>query len=156
MSIQSPEINQAVLGNEICANDQGMAYGYATNETKEYMPLPIMVAHKLMKRYNEFEKTTEKFFPDAKCQVSVEYDNNKPDRFTTILLSASHSKDLDNYQIFDIIMRNVIVPVLGEYQDYVKDTEFIINPSGQFTIWGSFGDSGSYINRRVSVYRVIK
>ncbi len=150
ISIQSPEINKAVLGDEICANDQGMAYGYATNETKEFMPLPIMVAHKLMKKYDEYRRLGDKFFADAKCQVSVEYDKEKPMRFTTILVSASHNESLNNKEIRELIIKNVINPVLKEYKELVKDTEYIINPSGKFTIWGSFGDSGC-VGRKIIV-----
>ena len=150
ISIQSPEINKAVLGEEICANDQGMAYGYATNETKEFMPLPIIVAHKLMKKYDEYRRLGDNFFADAKCQVSVEYDKEKPTRFTTILVSASHNERLNNKEIRELIIKNVINPVLKEYKALVKDTEYIINPSGKFTIWGSFGDSGC-VGRKIIV-----
>ena len=150
ISIQSPEINKAVLGEEICANDQGMAYGYATNETKEFMPMPIMVAHKLMKKYDEYRRQTNFFYPDAKCQVSIEYENEKPIRFTTILVSVSHSKNLNNDEIRDLIIANVMKPVLREYKNFVSCTEFIVNPSGSFTIWGSFGDSGC-VGRKIIV-----
>ena len=150
ISIQSPEINNAVFGEEICANDQGMAYGYATNETKEFMPLPIMVAHKLMKKYDEYRRNGNYFVPDAKCQVSVEYESEKPVRFTTILVSVSHSEKLNNDEIRDLIIANVVQPVLKEYKKLVKCTQFIINPSGKFTIWGSFGDSGC-VGRKIIV-----
>ena len=150
ISIQSPEINKAVLGDEICANDQGMAYGYATNETKEFMPMPIVVAHKLMKKYDEYRRQTKQFFPDAKCQVSIEYEDEKPIRFTTILLSVSHGATLDNNSIQNLIITNVVKPVLKEYKKFVNCTEFIINPSGRFTIWGSFGDSGC-VGRKIIV-----
>ena len=150
ISIQSPEINKAVLGEEICANDQGIVYGYATNETKEFMPLPIMVAHKLMKKYDEYRKLGSCFFADAKCQVSVEYDNDKPTRFTNILVSASHSENLNNEEIYNLILKNVIKPVLKEYKALIQDTEYIVNPSGKFTIWGSFGDSGC-VGRKIIV-----
>ncbi|MBO7508485.1 MAG: methionine adenosyltransferase, partial [Clostridia bacterium] len=73
ISQQSPDINQAVLRDEICANDQGMVFGYATNETAEYMPLPILVAQKLMQKYDEFRRQNAGYFSDAKCQVSVKY-----------------------------------------------------------------------------------
>ena len=71
ISQQSPDINQAVVKKELCANDQGIVYGYATNETPELMPLPIMFAHKLMKKYEEFRRNTKKYFADAKSQVSI-------------------------------------------------------------------------------------
>ena len=151
VSVQSPEINKAVLNNEICANDQGMAYGYATNETKEYMPLPIIVAHKLMKKYEVFRRKGNCFFADAKCQVSVEYENDKPKAFTNILLSASHNEILTNEEIHNLIVKNVINPVLKEYKTLVNEnTKYIINPSGKFTIWGSFADSGC-VGRKIVV-----
>ena len=86
ISEQSPDINQAVVKEELGANDQGMCFGYATDETKEFMPLPIVVAQKLMKKYDEFRRKTVCFFADAKSQVSVEYTNDKPTKIKTILI----------------------------------------------------------------------
>ncbi|MBE7074889.1 MAG: methionine adenosyltransferase [Clostridiales bacterium] len=143
ISEQSPDINQAVVKTELCANDQGMMYGYATNETKEYMPLPIVVAHKLMKKYDDFRRTSQNFYADAKSQVSVEYENNKPICIKTILLSVSHAESITNAQIQEILKKQVVEPVLKEYKDFVnEELNLIINPSGKFTIWGSFSDSG--------------
>lgn len=151
ISQQSPEINRAVVKDyEIGANDQGMVYGYATNETEEYMPLPITIAQKLMKRYEDFRRGGDSYFADAKCQVSVEYENNIPKRIAAILLSASHNADLTHYQIELDILKNVINPVLNDYKQFCKNTDFIINPSGKFTIWGSFGDSGC-VGRKIVV-----
>ncbi len=150
LSLQSPDINQAVVKKELCANDQGMVYGYATNETKEYMPLPIIIAHKLMRQYDKFRRTTTEFFADAKCQVTVEYEDNKASRIDTILISVSHSKHLQSEQIQKIIQENVVDVVLKDYQNYLNETKYIINPSGKFTIWGSFGDSGC-VGRKIVV-----
>ncbi len=150
ISIQSPDINQAVIKQDICANDQGMVYGYATNETKEYMPLPIMVAHKLMRQYEEYRRTRVDFFADAKSQVTVEYKGNKPYAIRTILLSVSHSATLKSSDIYTLIKKNVIDVVLKQYKRLVKETDIIINPSGKFTIWGSFGDSGC-VGRKIVV-----
>ena len=151
ISVQSPEINQAVEKKEICANDQGMVYGYACSDTKEFMPLPIMVAHKLMKKYDEFRRKTNFYFADAKSQVSVLYDGKVPKKFDTILVSVSHSKDLDNDKIYDDILNSVILPAIKEYSQYIdQNTKFLINPSGKFTIWGSFGDSGC-VGRKIVV-----
>ncbi len=151
ISHQSPEISQAVLKeNEIGANDQGMVYGYASNETPEYMPLPITIAQKLMKKYEQFRKGGKTFFSDAKCQVSVEYENEIPINITTILLSASHKDGLTHKQIESEILENVINPVISEYKRFLNNTEYIINPSGKFTIWGSFGDSGC-VGRKIVV-----
>ena len=151
ISEQSPDINQAVEKVEVCANDQGIVYGYATNETKEYMPLPIMIAHKLMMKYEQFRKQTKTLFADAKSQVSIEYDDKKPKFIKTILLSASHADSLSNEKIRHEILNNVIYPVLKEYTSlYDENTQFIINPSGKFTIWGSFSDSGC-VGRKIIV-----
>lgn len=150
ISIQSPDINQAVVKDELCANDQGMVYGYATNETPEYMPLPITIAHKLMRQYESYRKLNNHFKADAKCQVSVEYNDYTPEKITTILISVSHSADIKNHKINELITKYVILPVLAEYQQYTIGTQYIINPSGRFTIWGSFGDSGC-VGRKVVV-----
>lgn len=150
ISKQSPDINQAVVKKEIAANDQGIVFGYATNETKEFMPLPILVAHKIMKKYEEFRKRSSRFFADAKCQVSVEYDNNKPKRFCTILISVSHSDKISKSEIEKVIREKVLDPVLEKYKKFVRKTNFIINPSGRFTIWGSFSDSGC-VGRKIVV-----
>ncbi len=151
ISEQSPDINQAVAKKQLMANDQGMVYGYATNETKQFMPLPIMIAHKLVKRYDEFRRTTTNFFADAKSQVSVKYDGKQPKEFATILMSVSHSENLSQQQIHNIITKNVISPVLAEHSALVgKNTKIVINPSGKFTIWGSFGDSGC-VGRKIVV-----
>ena len=151
LSEQSPDINQAVNKEELCANDQGMMFGYATNETKEFMPLPIIIAHKLMRAYESYRKTNGKYFADAKCQVSVKYVDEKPSEITTIIISVSHSEELENIQIYSDIKENVVKNVLKEYSDKVTDkTEYLINPSGKFTIWGSFSDSGC-VGRKIVV-----
>ncbi len=149
ISYQSPDIYQAVVKEKLHANDQGIVFGYATNETPELMPLPIMVAHKIMKRYDIYRKTTTEFFADAKCQVSVVYDDNTPIEFDNILISVSHTENISNLE--EKITKNVLTPVLDEFEKYVnKNTKFIINPSGKFTIWGSFGDSGC-VGRKIVV-----
>ena len=151
ISAQSNEIFHAVFdGNELKANDQGIVYGYATNETKEYMPLPIVLAHKLMKKYDEFRKKTNCFFADAKSQVSVEYDGDKIIRIDTILISVSHSEKLKQKEVRRMIEENVIKPVFGGSGFCLSDTKIIINPSGCFTIWGSFSDSGC-VGRKIVV-----
>lgn len=151
ISEQSPDINQAVVKKTLCANDQGIIYGYATSETKELMPLPIMVAHKLMKKYEQFRQTTDDFFADAKGQVSVEYENDKPVKITTVLISVSHSPKLRLEYIQHTIKQKVIDEVMQEYSSLVDEkTKYIINPSGKFTIWGSFGDSGC-VGRKIVV-----
>lgn len=151
ISKQSPDITQAVVKKELCANDQGMCYGYATNETAEYMPLPILIAHKLMRKYEEFRKTRDDFFSDAKSQVSVIYEDNDAVEIGTVLVSVSHSDKLTKEEIRAIIGDEVISPVLAEYAYLLgAETDLIVNPSGKFTIWGSFGDSGC-VGRKIVV-----
>ena len=147
---QSPDINQAVVKQDIGANDQGMIYGYACNETKEYMPLPIMLAHKIMRQYEIFRRTTKDFFADAKSQVSVEYNDDKPTKIDTVVISVSHDKKLKQEEIQRIVKENVLDKVFKEYEKYAKDVRYVINPSGKFTIWGSFGDSGC-VGRKIVV-----
>lgn len=148
---QSPDINKAVVKKHLCANDQGMMFGYAVNETPEYLPLPIVVAHKIMKEYEKFRHKTNNFFADAKCQVSVVYEDKKPVEFYTIVVSASHAENLSTDDVKKIIKNNVIDSVLKSYPAYMSvRTNFIINPSGKFTIWGSFGDSGC-VGRKIVV-----
>ena len=151
ISEQSPEINKAVVASELTANDQGTAYGYATNETQEFMPLPIVLAHKLMQRYQEFRGERAEFLPDAKSQVSVEYNaNGMPQRIHTVLLSVSHTEKMTREEIEFCMVNFVIDKVLAEYNDMVVNTKYIINPSGKFTIWGSFSDSGC-VGRKIVV-----
>jgi S-adenosylmethionine synthetase len=152
ISQQSPQIHSAVVQDELKANDQGMVYGYACDETEVLMPLPIMAAHKLMMAYDKFRRTTDCYFADAKSQVSVAYDkNNRPDHFDTILLSVSHSSALDLKTIQKTILEKVIMPCLEEcYPQYLGQARFIINPSGCFSIWGSFSDSGC-VGRKIVV-----
>lgn len=151
ISQQSPDINKAVVQEELKANDQGIVFGYATNETKEFMPLPITVAHNIMKTYDFFRRKNDMFFADAKCQVSVEYQDDKPVKILTVLISVSHCDKLSHQQIESVIKSEVLKPTLKEYSDFLdEDTNYIINPSGKFTIWGSFSDSGC-VGRKIVV-----
>ena len=150
ISEQSPDINQAVVKTKLCANDQGVCFGYATNETKEYMPLPIIIAHKLMQKYEQFRRKNNNFFADAKSQVTIEYDGNKPIAVKTVLVSVSHAKNLSLKEIKTTIQNEVINPILKEYSSLIYNTEYLINPSGKFTVWGSFGDSGC-VGRKIVV-----
>jgi len=150
ISEQSVDIYSAVLREEVCANDQGMVYGYATNETAEYMPMPIMIAHKLMKRYDEFRRFNHNYFADAKCQVSVEYEDERPVEIKTIVISVSHDPNIMHQDIYTEILNNVINPVLMDYKKYAKNVAYVVNPSEKFTIWGSFSDSGC-VGRKIVV-----
>lgn len=151
ISEQSADINQAVVKDELMSNDQGLVYGYATDETPECMPLPIILAHKLMLKYEMFRKTDDRFYADAKSQVSVVYEDDTPVFIDTILISVSHFNSITNDQIKNIIKENVILPVIKDYGKlFNNNTKIIINPSGKFTIWGSFGDSGC-VGRKIVV-----
>lgn len=142
---QSPDISQGVLANENKeqgAGDQGLMFGYATNETEELMPMPIMLAHKLTKRLAEVRKTKELPWvrPDGKSQVTVEYENGKPKRLETVVISTQHSPDVSNDQIKRQIIDKVIKPVCGKlWHDKIK---IHVNPTGRFVIGGPPCDAG--------------
>ena len=128
----------------IGAGDQGMMFGYASNETDEYLPYPIYLAHKLSRRLTEVRKngTLTYLRPDGKTQVSVEYDENgKPYRLDAVVLSTQHDPDVTQEQIHEDIKKHVFDVILPA--DMVDgDTKFFINPTGRFVIGGPHGDSG--------------
>ena len=128
----------------IGAGDQGMMFGFATNETAEYMPYPISLAHKLALQLTKVRKdgTLKYLRPDGKTQVSVEYDENgKPKRLEAVVLSTQHDEDVTQEQIHEDIKKYVFDPILpAEMVD--AETKFFINPTGRFVIGGPHGDAG--------------
>ena len=145
MHEQSPDISMGVtatVDKEQGAGDQGLMFGYATNETKELMPMPINLANKLTLRLSEVRKKKELEWvrPDGKSQVTVEYENGKVKRIQTVVLSTQHTPDIDSNTIRKDLMEKVIDPVCGDLAD--RDTIYYINPTGRFVIGGPAGDSG--------------
>jgi S-adenosylmethionine synthetase len=143
---QSPDISQGVTEkahHEQGAGDQGMMYGYATNETKEYMPLPINLAHKLTKRLAEARKKNEINYlrPDGKSQVSIEYDEKgKPLRAEAIVVSTQHDAGIAYDRIKKDVIDTIITPICNEWID--ADTKFFVNPTGSFVRGGPYADAG--------------
>ena len=130
-------------GHDIGAGDQGMMFGYATNETDEYLPAPIYYAQKMAKKLAEVRKSGQFPYlrPDGKTQVTVEYDGDKVKRIDTVVLSTQHTEDVDQDTIHRDMIEYVIKPTLDE--NLIDDaTVYHINPTGKFVIGGPHGDSG--------------
>jgi len=147
LSGQSPDIAQGVnegegLYQEQGAGDQGLMFGFATNETPEYMPLPIMLAHKLTQRLASARKRGEIWYlrPDGKSQVTVQYENGVPKRVDTVVLSTQHHPDVDLETIRRDMIEKVIKPVCHDWVD--EKTKYFVNPTGKFVIGGPVGDAG--------------
>lgn len=139
---QSPDIAMGV--DKDGAGDQGMMFGFATNETPELMPLPIMLAHKLTRRLAEVRKNGSLPWirPDGKSQVSVRYEDGKPVKVDTVVISTQHDPDIDQPAIREAIINKVIRPILPKDFYDEKDIIYHINPTGRFVVGGPHGDTG--------------
>jgi S-adenosylmethionine synthetase len=138
---QSPDIAQGVDPGG--AGDQGLMFGYAVRETPELMPLPIMLAHKLARGLSQARRTglLEYLRPDGKSQVSVEYDNGKPVRVDTVVVSSQHAESVTSEQMRDDVINHIINKVVpAELMD--KKTRIYVNPTGRFVVGGPHGDAG--------------
>ena len=145
---QALEARTGIMTDEqieaIGAGDQGLMFGFATNETEEYMPLPISLAHKLSRRLTEVRKngTLDYLRPDGKTQVTVEYDEaGKPVAIDTVLLSTQHSPEVSHEQIEADIKKHVFDAVLPQNL-VTENTRYLVNPTGRFVIGGPHGDAG--------------
>jgi S-adenosylmethionine synthetase len=151
ITTQSPDIAQGVDAKkakgkktaEQGAGDQGLMFGYACNETPELMPAPIMYAHRLGAELTRIRKTGKVKWlrPDAKSQVSVEYEDGKPLRITAVVVSTQHAADVEHAEIEKFIINNIVKKVLPK-EMLTKDTEYLINPTGRFVVGGPQGDTG--------------
>lgn len=148
---QSPDINQGVAGTGLKeyegqqgAGDQGMMFGFACSETKELMPAPIMFAHNLLRKASELRKSGSMKWlrPDAKSQVTVEYEGFKPVRLDTVVISHQHDPDISYADLKESIIEHIIMPVLEPTGLLDTETKYFVNPTGRFVIGGPFGDTG--------------
>ncbi|HJT49659.1 MAG TPA: methionine adenosyltransferase [Nitrososphaeraceae archaeon] len=142
---QSPDISigvSAAKNKDQGAGDQGLMFGYATNETPELMPLPITMAHKLTMKLSQVRKKKELSWirPDGKSQVSVIYEDSKPKAIDTIVISTQHEPDISLNQLRDEVINKVIRPICDNWID--NKTKFFVNPTGRFVIGGPPGDTG--------------
>ena len=139
---QSPDISEGVERGG--AGDQGMMFGYAVNETPELMPMPIMLAHKLVRRLTETrrQEILPYLRPDGKSQVTIEYRDGKPARVTTVVVSAHHGPDVTSKELRDDIIEKVIKPVIPPELLHDGSVVYHINPSGQFLVGGPQADTG--------------
>ncbi len=147
---QSPDISQGVtdgegLHKEQGAGDQGMMFGFACNETEELMPAPIRLAHKLIEKQRECLESGEIDWlrPDAKSQVSIEYEDDRPVRISAIVLSTQHDPDVEHRELETAVKRRIIDPVVpGDWIDEREPPRVFVNPTGRFVIGGPMGDAG--------------
>jgi len=141
---QSKDIfDKVVLGDETAAGDQGIMFGYACNDTPNYMPLAIDTAHKLSKRLSDFKRIDPRIKPDGKTQVTVLYEDDKPVKITKVVVSTQHAEALALPELRELIRKEVIDQVIDPKWIDPNDFETIINPGGNFIIGGPKGDSGT-------------
>ena len=148
---QSPDINQGVQGTGLDeykgqqgAGDQGMMFGFACSETPELMPAPIMYAHKLLLKATDLRKSgaINWLRPDAKSQVTIQYEGHKPVRIDTVVISHQHNPEVSHGTIKEAMIEQIIKPVLDPTGLIDSNTKFFINPTGRFVVGGPFGDTG--------------
>jgi S-adenosylmethionine synthetase len=139
---QSPDIAQGVDTKEQGAGDQGLMFGYASDETDVLMPAPITCAHRLMQRQAELRKSGKLSWlrPDAKGQVTMRYVDNQPHSIDTVVLSTQHAPHIKQADLIDAVIEEIIKPTLPAAM--LKDTKFLVNPTGRFVIGGPLGDCG--------------
>lgn len=125
------------------AGDQGLMFGYASNETAELMPAPIMYAHRLVKKQSEVRKSGELPWlrPDSKSQISIRYENHKPVAVDCVVLSTQHDPEIEQKVLHEAVMETIIKPIIPEKWLH-KDTKYFINPTGRFVVGGPVGDCG--------------
>ncbi len=142
---QSPDIAQGVdrSSEELGAGDQGLMFGYATNETESFMPAPIYYAHRLVHQQAKVRKSGKLSWlrPDAKSQITLQYVDDKPVAIDTVVLSTQHAPDIEQKDLQEAVMEEIIKPVLPAMW-LTKNTKYYINPTGRFVIGGPMGDSG--------------
>ncbi|MBR2849249.1 MAG: methionine adenosyltransferase [Mycoplasmataceae bacterium] len=141
---QSPDINQAVdKEDDIGAGDQGIVFGFATDETKNYMPLPITIAHELVKKCEQLRKQDSDIKSDMKSQVTIDYNDENEIKLHTVLMSIQHKEGIDSKEFEKKIIDKVIKPTINMFFPNINyDFRIFVNPSGKFTIGGPIGDTG--------------
>ena len=138
---QSPDISAAVGADDLGAGDQGIVVGYATNETEEYLPLPVVLAHRICKRLDELKPHTPWLGADGKAQVTVAYEDNVPAAITAVVVSLQHDEEMDSKSIRRFVGKKVLGKVLPR-ELLKEDTCILINPSGKFVLGGPAADTG--------------
>jgi len=145
---QSPDIAQGVdedasSGKDVGAGDQGLMFGYACNDTKELMPVPIALSHRILNRLTKARQNNDVSWlrPDSKSQVTVEFDGDRPVRIDTVVVSTQHSEEVEHEEIYDYVVKEIVEPELPAELVEGKPT-FHINPTGRFVVGGPHGDCG--------------